>query len=121
MKSLSILIPVFNEEESLLALFGELKNHFENNSAIEVIFINDQYQGIILGDSLLMKLFTAIIFPDLSEGYDVLLHPIAFAGWIGLLVTMLNLLPIGQLDGGHIIYALFGDKYKLFFKLFFIF
>ena len=41
MKSLSILIPVFNEEESLLALFGELKNHFENNSAIEVIFIND--------------------------------------------------------------------------------
>ena len=41
MKSLSILIPVFNEEESLLALFGELKNHFENNSALEVIFIND--------------------------------------------------------------------------------
>ena len=41
MKSLSILIPVFNEEESLLALFSELKNHFENNSAIEVIFIND--------------------------------------------------------------------------------
>ena len=71
----------------------------------EVIFINDQYRGIILGDSLLMKLFTAIIFPDLSEGYDVLLHPIAFAGWIGLLVTMLNLLPIGQLDGGHIAYA----------------
>ena len=74
----------------------------------EVIFINDQYQGIILGDSLLMKLFTAIIFPDLSEGYDVLLHPIAFAGWIGLLVSMLNLLPIGQLDGGHIAYAMLG-------------
>ena len=83
----------------------------------EVIFINDQYQGIILGDSLLMKLFTAIIFPDLSEGYDVLLHPIAFAGWIGLLVTMLNLLPIGQLDGGHIAYAMLGGKQELIGKI----
>lgn len=41
MKSLSILIPVFNEEESLLALFSELKNHFKNNLAVEIIFIND--------------------------------------------------------------------------------
>ena len=41
MKSLSILIPVFNEEESLLALFSELKNHFKNNVAVEIIFIND--------------------------------------------------------------------------------
>ena len=79
----------------------------------EIIAINDQYKGIILGDSLLMKLFTNIIFPDLSEGYDILLHPVAFAGWIGLLVTMLNLLPIGQLDGGHIAYAMFGKKQGL--------
>ena len=41
MKSLSILIPVFNEEESLLDLFSELKNHFKNNIAVEIIFIND--------------------------------------------------------------------------------
>ena len=41
MKSLSILIPVFNEEESLLSLFSELKNHFKNNVAVEIIFIND--------------------------------------------------------------------------------
>ena len=79
----------------------------------DVIAINDQYEGIVLGDSLLMKIFTFIIFPDLSEGYDILLHPIAFAGWIGLLVTMLNLLPIGQLDGGHIAYAMFGKKQGL--------
>ena len=79
----------------------------------EIIAINDQYKGIILGDSLLMKLFTNIIYPDLSEGYDILLHPVAFAGWIGLLVTMLNLLPIGQLDGGHIAYAMFGKKQGL--------
>ncbi|MFL3027957.1 MAG: site-2 protease family protein [Candidatus Neomarinimicrobiota bacterium] len=79
----------------------------------DVIEINNQYNGIILGDSLLMKIFTYIIFPDLGNGYDILLHPVAFAGWIGLLVTMLNLLPVGQLDGGHIAYAMLGNKQGL--------
>jgi membrane-associated protease RseP (regulator of RpoE activity) len=67
--------------------------------------------SVILGESLLMKLATAMVFPGLSESQDVMLHSIAFAGWIGLLVTMLNLLPIGQLDGGHITYALLGKRH----------
>lgn len=66
--------------------------------------------GIQLGDSVLMKIASAVIFPGLETGQDILLHPIAFAAWIGMLVTMLNLLPIGQLDGGHIAYALLGKK-----------
>ena len=68
------------------------------------------FGGITLGDSLLMKAMIWITHPGLKENQDVLLHPIAFAGWIGLLVTMLNLLPVGQLDGGHISYAMFGKK-----------
>jgi len=69
-------------------------------------------QAIILGDSLAFKFISWLVIKNPPEGYDVLLSPMAFAGWAGLLVTMLNLLPIGQLDGGHIAYALFGKKQK---------
>jgi membrane-associated protease RseP (regulator of RpoE activity) len=44
------------------------------------------------------------------DGYSLNLHPMAFAAWVGLLVTALNLFPIGQLDGGHISYAVLGRK-----------
>jgi membrane-associated protease RseP (regulator of RpoE activity) len=65
-----------------------------------------------LGDSLLFRLVQWVFFGDIPKGFDLVLHPFGYAGWVGLFVTALNLLPVGQLDGGHIIYAVFGEKSK---------
>jgi membrane-associated protease RseP (regulator of RpoE activity) len=69
--------------------------------------------GFVLGDSLLMMFLERLVLGDLPAGADVILHPIAFAGWIGMFVTSLNLLPVGQLDGGHIAKALFPERFDI--------
>ncbi len=67
---------------------------------------------ITLGDSALLLLGEAIFHPGIAPGTDVFLHPLAMAGWTGCLLTALNLLPLGQLDGGHIAYSIFGARFN---------
>ncbi len=67
-------------------------------------------EGIKLGSSLFFSLLSWIVLGPMPEKMDLLLHPVAFSGWIGLLVTSLNLLPVGQLDGGHVAYAVLGQR-----------
>lgn len=68
-------------------------------------------QPIWLGNSLL---FGALDWAFAGEGGFLLLHPFAFAGWLGLFVTALNLFPLAQLDGGHILFALVGRRQRFF-------
>jgi len=68
--------------------------------------------SILFGEPLLLKLFVRLTFGPVAQNQDLILHPLAVAGWVGLLVTSFNLFPVGQLDGGHILYALFGEKIR---------
>ena len=69
------------------------------------------HAGVSVGSSVLLACLANIsLGASVLEGNHLLLHPLAFAGWLGLIVTALNLLPIGQLDGGHMSHALFGSR-----------
>lgn len=73
----------------------------------------------LLGHSILFAFLIEWIHGPLDEGSGLQLHPVATAGWAGLFVTALNLLPMGQLDGGHIVYALFHRKSSLIYHMVF--
>jgi len=64
-------------------------------------------------DPLLFKALSWMALGPLNPDVEVMIHPLAYAGWVGMFVTALNLLPIGQLDGGHITHALFGSRSRL--------
>lgn len=74
--------------------------------------------GIELGNSLLFLWLARLALHVDPRSVNINLHPMAFAGWLGLFVTTLNLLPVGQLDGGHVIYALFGRRHRTISRLF---
>lgn len=70
--------------------------------------------GMILGESILLKSLDHLFAPPVPVGQELMLSPVAFAAWGGMFVTMVNLLPVGQLDAGHVAYALFGPRQNAF-------
>jgi membrane-associated protease RseP (regulator of RpoE activity) len=62
------------------------------------------------GDSLIYTAVARVVFGELPPFHEVLFHPVATGAWIGLFITTLNLIPLGQLDGGHVTYALLGRR-----------
>jgi membrane-associated protease RseP (regulator of RpoE activity) len=68
------------------------------------------FTGVELGEPLLFKFASWLLWGVQPDGYSLNMHPIAFAAWFGMLATALNLFPIGQLDGGHISYAVLGRR-----------
>lgn len=76
-----------------------------------------QSGDLIFGTPPLLRLLEHCIFPGVPPS-DIYLHPVARAAWVGIFATALNLLPIGQLDGGHILYSFVGDKHRLLSRVF---
>ncbi len=91
-----------------IVAFGWLVYGFSHSTIVSNISPVDQ-TGIVftlVGESLLVKTLAPAIIGKLTPGYSYLFTEAAFAGWVGLLVTAMNMLPIGQLDGGHVLYGL---------------
>lgn len=137
---IKVSLPYFIPGPTILGTFGAVirsKSPFKNRKnlldvgaagpiagfvvAVVMVILGLSYSQVVetvpqgsmtLGDSLIFKLLSFLVLKNIPEGHEVLLSPTAFAGWAGILVTMLNLLPIGQLDGGHIMYALLGRRQK---------
>jgi membrane-associated protease RseP (regulator of RpoE activity) len=72
----------------------------------------EQVFGLQLGEPLLLQGFAWLMFGPIPTTHDLVLHPIAFAAWFGFFVTAINLLPLGQLDGGHVAFAVFGRRQR---------
>lgn len=66
--------------------------------------------GITFGEPLLLRWTAQLVLGDIPSGNDIYLGPLGLAAWFGLFVTAINLIPVGQLDGGHVMYALLRDR-----------
>jgi membrane-associated protease RseP (regulator of RpoE activity) len=97
-----------------IVAFGWLIYGLANSSIVapEIVAATGEMVFSLEGESILMRLATLTLIGPATNGQFYLLSEAAFAGWVGLLVTAINLLPIGQLDGGHILYGLFRTKQR---------
>lgn len=78
-----------------------------------VLPLPDEFVGFELGEPLALQAVAWLLWGPIPEGHSLNLHPMAFAAWFGLIATALNLFPVGQLDGGHIAYAVLGRRSSL--------
>lgn len=81
-------------------------------SMSDIVSLSHADGALSLGDSILFSFLSRVTLGITPDNHDILLHPVAFAGWIGLFVTSLNLIPIGQLDGGHVAFAILGERHR---------
>ncbi len=80
-----------------------------------VVRLPTSSSGILeLGEPLLFKFASWLLWGSQPDGYSLNMHPMAFAAWFGMLATALNLFPIGQLDGGHVSYSVLGPRYSTY-------
>ena len=84
----------------------------------KVVAVNPESMQLVLGEPLIFQLIAKSFHVTPPPGMDIILHPVAFAAWVGFFATALNLLPSGQLDGGHIVYSLFGGHHRIVSKAF---
>lgn len=78
---------------------------FVGLSMSEIVRTPPPQDLLLLGEPLLFRLGVKLMYGSIAEGYTVNMHPMVFASWFGMLATAINLLPFGQLDGGHLTYA----------------
>lgn len=115
---ISIRSPIYNRKQLLdIGAAGPLAGFVPSVIMLaigyrfsEVAVVPAGVEFLSFGDSILTRAIQSIMLGPIPEGYSVWIHPVGLAGWVGLFVTMLNLLPIWMLDGGHIAYALLGRK-----------
>jgi membrane-associated protease RseP (regulator of RpoE activity) len=74
---------------------------------------------LVFGSPLIIRFAEWLVFPGVMTA-DIYLHPVARAAWVGVIATALNLLPIGQSDGGHIVYSFLGSKHRLISRIFIV-
>ncbi len=102
--------PILPGSMSLLTLGAELFTLVRDQLTGQVTPAAAQAPYIFFGDSLLTSGVRHALLGAMPEGKNIVEHPVLIAAWFGTLVTMLNLMPIGQLDGGHLTHAWFGGR-----------